>query len=75
MHIIQKKKTLIDLMHNLRYLATCSIFVDIEDLQYNMGTHVLLNLSNRLRKRDKMGGLPTFSLFFRNKFNQQKIIQ
>ena len=32
-----------------------------------MSTHVLLNLLNELRKRDKMGGL---SRLFCNKFNE-----
>ena len=31
-----------------------------------MSAHVLLNLLNKLRKRDKMRGLP----FFRNEFNK-----
>ena len=29
-----------------------------------MSVHVLLNLLNELRKRDKMRGLSSFSLFF-----------
>ena len=29
-----------------------------------MNAHVLLNLLNELRKRDKMWGLPSFYLFF-----------
>ena len=29
-----------------------------------MSAHVLLNLLNELRKRDKMRGLPAFYLFF-----------
>ena len=33
-----------------------------------MSTHVLLNLSNELRKRDKMRGLPRILSFFRNEF-------
>ena len=32
--------------------------------------HVLLNLSNELRKRNKMGGLPSTLLLFRNKFDK-----
>ena len=33
-----------------------------------MSTHVLLNLLNGLRKRDKMGGLPNILSLFRNEF-------
>ena len=32
--------------------------------------HVLLNLLNKLRKSDKMRGLPIISLLFHNKFNK-----
>ena len=32
--------------------------------------HVLLNLLNKLRKRDKMRGLPSFLSLFRNEFNK-----
>ena len=35
-----------------------------------MSAHVLLNLLNELRKRDKMQGLPSILLFFRNNFNK-----
>ena len=34
-----------------------------------MSGHVLLNLLNELRKRDKMRGLPSILLLFRNEFN------
>ena len=34
-----------------------------------MSAHVLLNLLNKLRKRDKMWGLKSILSFFRNKFN------
>ena len=34
-----------------------------------MSAHVLLNLSNELRKSDKMRGLLTILSFFRNEFN------
>ena len=33
-----------------------------------MSAHVLLNLLNKLRKRDKMRGLPSILPLFRNKF-------
>ena len=36
----------------------------------NMSAHVLLNLLNKLRKSDKMRGLPSILLFFRNEFNK-----
>ena len=35
-----------------------------------MSAHVLLNLSNELRKRDKMRGLPSILSLFRNAFNK-----
>ena len=35
-----------------------------------MSSHVLLNLLNELRKRDKMSGLPSILSLFRNKFNK-----
>ena len=35
-----------------------------------MSAHVLLNLSNELRKRDKMRGLPSILSAFHNNFNK-----
>ena len=35
-----------------------------------MSGHVLFNLLNKLRKSDKMRGLPSILLLFRNKFNK-----
>ena len=35
-----------------------------------MSAHVLLNLSNELRKNDKMQGLPSILSFFRNEFDK-----
>ena len=35
-----------------------------------MSAHVLLNLLNQLRKRDKMRGLPSILSLFCNKFNK-----
>ena len=35
-----------------------------------MSAHVLLNLSNELRIRDKMRGLPSILSLFRNKFDK-----
>ena len=35
-----------------------------------MRAHVLLNLSNESRKRDKMRGLPSILSLFRNEFNK-----
>ena len=35
-----------------------------------MSVHVLLNLLNELRKRDKMLGLPSILSLFPNKFNK-----
>ena len=36
-----------------------------------MSAHVLLNLANKLGKRDKMRGLPSILSFCRNKFNNK----
>ena len=35
-----------------------------------MSAHVLLNLLNKLGKRDKMRGLPSILFLFRNSFNK-----
>ena len=35
-----------------------------------MSAHVLLNLLNQLRKRDKMQGLPSILSLFLNEFNK-----
>ena len=35
-----------------------------------MSAHVLLNLLNELRKRNKMRGLPSILSLFRNEFNE-----
>ena len=35
-----------------------------------MSAHVLLNLLNQLRKKDKMRGLPSILSFFHNEFNE-----
>ena len=35
-----------------------------------MSAHVLLNLSNKLGRRDKMPGLPSILSLSRNKFNE-----
>ena len=35
-----------------------------------MSAHVLLNLLNKLGKSDKMCGLPSILLLFRNEFNK-----
>ena len=40
-----------------------------------MSAHVLLNLLNKLRKRDKMQGLPSILSLFRNKSLINSIIQ
>ena len=37
-----------------------------------MSAHVLLNLLNKLGKRDKMRGLPSILFLFRNRFNKFK---
>ena len=45
---------------------------DTSSIRYRgsyMSAHVLLNLLNKLGKRDKMRGLPSILSLFRNKFN------
>ena len=37
-----------------------------------MSAHVLLNLLNKFGKSDKMRGLPSFLLLFRNELNKFK---
>ena len=37
---------------------------------FYMSAHVLLNLLNKLRKRDKMRGLPVILSLFHNEFNK-----
>ena len=37
---------------------------------YYMSAYVLLNLLNKLRKRDKMRGLPSILSLFRDEFNK-----
>ena len=37
-----------------------------------MGAHILLNLLNKLRKSNKMWGLPSILSLFRNKINKLK---
>ena len=41
----------------------------------DMSAHVLLNLLNELRKRDKIQGLPSNLSLFPNKFNKFNIIR
>ena len=36
----------------------------------NMSAHILLNLLSKLRKRDKMRGLPCILSLFHNEFNK-----
>ena len=40
-----------------------------------MSAHVLLNLLNELRKRDKMRGLSSILSLFRNEFNTLKYFE
>ena len=55
-------------------LFTCNIvrFSGVKAHKINRGSytsaHVLLNLLNQLRKRDKMRGLPSILSFFSNEF-------
>ena len=44
------------------------LVADIGDL--TMSAHVLLNLVNKLRKRDKIQGLQSILSLFRNMFNK-----
>ena len=58
---------------NVRQLCTISsTFCMLDSLNRGsyMSAHVLLNLLNKLGKRDKMRGLPSILSLFRNKFNK-----
>ena len=46
-----------------------SVVVDVHRESY-MNAQVLLNLLNKLGKRDKMRGLPSILSLFRNEFNK-----
>ena len=60
-----------DLLYNVQYcdIKRCEYNVDIYRGSY-MSAHVLLNLLNEFRKRDKMRGLPSILSLFRNEFNK-----
>ena len=53
-------------------ILTISLNVSIEVLHRGsyMSAHVLSNLLNELRKRDKMRDLPSILSLFRNEFNK-----
>ena len=53
-----------------RYLYKTVDAIDVIHRGSYMSAHVLLNLLNELRKRDKMRGLPSISSLFRNEFNK-----
>ena len=54
--------------HTLHYFINDDL-IEIYRESY-MSAHVLLNLLNELRKRDKMRGLPRILSLFLNKFNK-----
>ena len=72
MHIVIKHKEKFDdclvLIPLIVYMQDMDFYA-INRLSY-MSAHVLLNLLNKLRKRDKMLGLRSILLFFRNKFDK-----
>ena len=47
-----------------------TVIVNIKIIRSYLSAHVLLNLLNKLGKRDKMRGLPSILSLFRNKFNK-----
>ena len=57
------------MLQNQLYRLAGSLFMSLYRGSY-MSAHVLLNLLNKLRKRDKMRGLPSILSLFRNKFNK-----
>ena len=54
------------------HLPGSTLFTKVTSLHRGsyMSAHVLLNLLNKLRKRDKMRGLPIILSLFRNEFNK-----
>ena len=56
-----------------QYIFAICNSLQVDTLVYEgsyMSVHVLLNLLNELRERDKMRGLPSILSLFYNKFNQ-----
>ena len=51
------------------FIINCTLRSVENGGSYN-SAHVLLNLFNELRKRDKMRGLPSILSLFHNKFNK-----
>ena len=50
-------------------MSSLTIYKELNRGSY-MSAHVLLNLLNKLRKRDKMRGLPSILSLFLNEFNK-----
>ena len=59
-------------LHYDRVLTIAShlFLTDAISRESYMSAHVLLNLLNKLRKRDKMRGLPSILSLFCNEFNK-----
>ena len=51
-------------------LYLCQCLLQLKHKGSYISAHVLLNLLNELRKRDKMRGLPSILSLFRNEFNK-----
>ena len=56
--------------HYMGLIARKLVFRDVTNRGSYMSAHVILNLLNELRKRDKMRGLPSILSLFRNEFNK-----
>ena len=58
---------MLDSIYHVTFIMCLSILIHRGSY---MSAHVLLNLLNELRKRNKMQGLPSILSLFRNKFNK-----
>ena len=56
-----------DLCNKVRHKPTCAVTIHIGSY---MRAHILLNLLNKLGKRDIIQGVPNILSLFRNKFNE-----
>ena len=57
-------------MNLVKLFSTMMSSSSLIDRGSYMSAHVLLNLLNKLGKRDKMRGLPSILSLFRNEFNK-----
>ena len=65
-----KMPTIVGILTFISMINTISENFKVINRGSHMSGHVLLNLLNELRKRDKMQGLPSILSLFRNEFNK-----